>query len=89
MTTMMSAPLPLLQLPPAAAPTEFYRELRERVRRMRLELGFSSRDVARAIGMNPVGYCRFETGKGLISSEHFFKIQQFFGYPHASAGEAP
>jgi len=42
MTTMMSAPLPLLQLPPAAAPTEFYRELRERVRRMRLELGFSS-----------------------------------------------
>jgi hypothetical protein len=89
MTTMMSAPLPLLQLPPAAAPTEFYRELRERVRRMRLELGFSSIDVARASGMNPAGYSRFEMGTQRIPATQFFKIQQFFGYPHESAGQAP
>jgi transcriptional regulator with XRE-family HTH domain len=87
--TMVSAPIPLLQLPPAAAPTEFYRELSERVRRMRLELGFLSRDVAHAIGMTQAGYSRFETGKQGISAAHFFKIQQLFGYPHASVGEAP
>jgi hypothetical protein len=80
MTTMMSAPLPLLQLPPAAAPTAFYRELRERVRRMRLEFGFRSIDVARAIGMSPPAYSRFETGLQQISAAQFFRIQQFFGY---------
>jgi transcriptional regulator with XRE-family HTH domain len=84
-----SVPIPLLQLPPAAPPTEFYRELRDRVRRMRLDLGFSSADVARAIGMNPAGYSRFEMGTQRISSAQFFKIQQFFGYPHESDGEAP
>jgi transcriptional regulator with XRE-family HTH domain len=86
--TMVSAPIPLLQLPPAAPPTEFYRELRERVRRMRLDLGFSSADVARACGMHPGPYWRFETGKQRISTAQFFKIQQFFGYPRAPASEA-
>jgi transcriptional regulator with XRE-family HTH domain len=69
----------MLQLPPAAAPTEFYRELRERVRRIRLELGFSSVDVARAIGVNAPRYSQFEMGNCRISAAQFFKIQQFFG----------
>jgi transcriptional regulator with XRE-family HTH domain len=86
--TMVSAPIPLLQLPPAAPPPKFYRELRDRVRRMRLDLGFSSADVARASGMNPSNYCRFEMGKRRISSAQFFKIQQLFGYPHEPDGEA-
>ena len=77
--TMVSAPVPRLQLPPAAPPAEFYRQLTNRVRRIRIELGLRSYDAARAAGMSSSNYCKFETGKRQISAEQFFKIQQYFG----------
>jgi transcriptional regulator with XRE-family HTH domain len=69
----------LLQLPPASEPSAFYRELRERVRRIRSLLGISSASVAHAAGMHPSSYCHFEMGQRRISAAQFLKIQQFFG----------
>jgi hypothetical protein len=76
----MTIPIPRLQLPPAAPPNEFYHELRERVRRMRLDLGITSYAAARAAGMHAPGYCNFEMGNRRISILQFFKLQQLFGY---------
>lgn len=52
--------------------------IRVRIKKARLELGMSSKEVAEAIGVSPVTYSRYETGRRTPTIKHFFELSNVF-----------
>ncbi len=52
--------------------------IRVRIKKARLALGMSSKEVAEEIGVSPVTYSRYETGKRTPTIKHFFELSNVF-----------
>lgn len=52
--------------------------IRVRIKKARLVLGMSSKEVAEEIGVSPVTYSRYETGKRTPTIKHFFELSNVF-----------
>lgn len=55
----------------------FYRTIGEHLRRRRVELGLSQREVAEAVGISRPLYARYERGLSRISAEVLKKLSEF------------
>ena len=49
------------------------------ITKLRIEAGYSKREVATAIGVSPATYSKFEKGQGKIKSSHLLKLALLYG----------